>query len=159
MAGDRVCDSWHRFASQCITMDISVLMIAVGCNDTVRRGAVDAPMDLSPALRGRYWEWLLDDAKRNIKTVVVLDILPVRESENDGATGGDGSYNRDIMEYNEQLAKICALRGIPFVRRYDKWASRNLADYYVDFGHPNDAGHQIIADEIYEELVKLGIVT
>lgn len=162
MAGDRICDSWHRFASQCMTMDINVLIIAVGCNDTVRRGAPDAPLDLSPALRARYWEWLLDDARKNIETIIVLDVLPIREetnADNNTGTGADGyQYNRDIQEYNRQLAGICATRNIPFIRRYDKWENLNLSDYYVDFGHPNGRGHQKIADEVYTELEKLGIL-
>jgi lysophospholipase L1-like esterase len=155
VAGDRICDAWHRFASQCMTMDIDILIIAIGCNDVLRSGAADAPLDLSPALRGKYWKWLLDDAKKNIGKVIVLDVLPIREEFN---RYGDYEYNRDIKEYNEQIARICADKGIPFVRRYDKWENIDLADYYVDFGHPNGRGHQKIADEVLDALEKLKVL-
>ena len=160
MAGDNVADAYHRFVSECITRDIDILIITIGCNDTVRRGAPDAPMDLSPVLRGRYWKWLLDTARKNIDTVVVFDVMPVREDANNGEYDdeNDHSYNRDIKEYNDFIAGICAERGIPFLRRYDKWAERDLEKYYVDFGHPNGAGHQLIADEVYAELEKLKII-
>ncbi|MDR2901483.1 MAG: SGNH/GDSL hydrolase family protein [Lactobacillales bacterium] len=156
--GDRICDAWHRFASQCMTMDIDVLIIAIGCNDTRRRGAPNAQLDLSPMLCAKYWEWLLDEAQKNIGAVIVLDILPIREETNEEDGGDDYHYNTDIKRYNKQIAKLCGDRGIVFVQRYDKWEGLDLSQYYVDFGHPNGKGHQKIADEIYEALAKLDVL-
>ena len=158
MAGDRICDAYHRFASECMTRDIDILIIAIGTNDVVRRGAPDAPLDLSHGMRAEYWNWLLDMAIKNIPNVIVLDMLPIREETN-GADGDDiYEWNKDINEYNDQIEKICSDKGVRFIRRAQNWEHRNLADYYVDFGHPNAAGHQLIADEVYEELKKLGIL-
>ena len=158
LSGDRICDAYHRFAPECLTRDIDILIINIGCNDLVRRGAPDAPMDLSIGLRAEYWNWLLDMAIKNIPTVLVLDILPIREETDETDEDDIYEWNKDIKEYNDQIAQLCAARNIPFIRRFEKWEKRNLADYYVDYGHPNGAGHQLIADEIYAELEKLKII-
>ena len=34
----------------------------------------------------------------------------------------------------------------------------NLEKVFHDYAHPNAAGHQLIADEVYEELEKLGFL-
>ena len=157
MSGDRICDAYHRFAAEALTRDIDVLIIAIGCNDLVRCGAPDAPTDLSPGLCDRYWNWLLDMAIKNIPTVLVLDILPIIESDRD-VDDTEYEYNKDIKEYNDLIEKICSEKGIRFIRRAHNWEKRKLAEYYIDWGHPNGAGHQLIADEVYEELEKLKII-
>lgn len=157
MAGDRICDAYHRFAAEALTRDIDVLIIAVGTNDVVRRGGPDAPTDLSPALRGEYWNWLLDMAAKNIPTVLVLDLLPViEESETDA--NGVYDFNKDIEAYNHQIEQICADKGVRFIRRAQNWADRNLSELYVDWSHPNGRGHQLIADEVFAELEKLKLI-
>jgi len=161
MSGDRVCDASHRFAAEAMTRDIGVLIIAIGVNDLVRSPAPDSPTDMSQHLRIECWNNLLDLAQANIPQIVVLDILPVRE-ELMGFKDWVGMpvywFNKDIKEYNDLIAKICADRGVPFIRRFDKWEKRNPAELYADYAHPNGAGHQLIADEVYAELEKLGIL-
>ncbi len=156
MAGDRICDAWHRFSSQFATMEINTIIISIGCNDVARRGFIDAQLDISKELRALYWDWLLIDAKLNIENVVVLDILPVHQ----GIAGEKDIYvlNKDIEEYNKQIENICFEKNIHFIKRYDKWLKRDLSKYYADNLHPNGAGHQLIADEVFEELKKLGIL-
>lgn len=158
MNGDKICDSYHRFASECTTRDIDTLIIAVGTNDLLRQGSPDAQLDISKELRGQYWDSLLDMAKTKIKQIVVLDVLPVREEIEDDGEVDIYQFNKDIEEYNKQIEKICSEKKIIFIKLYDKWAKRDLSDYYVDSGHPNGAGHQLIADEVFEELNKLGIL-
>lgn len=161
-SGDRVCDAFHRLCSELLSRDAAdVLLIAVGVNDLIRGGEADSPTNLSKYLRVEYWNRLLDVAQKNANDVVVLDILPIRQEffpwRND-----DGVnlwwHNKDIVEYNDLIAEICKERKIPFIRRYEKWAGRDLAALYADFVHPNGAGHQLIADEVFEELAKLKIL-
>jgi len=155
--GDRICDAFHRVGAELLTRDgADVLLVAIGVNDLIRSPNADSPTDLSPHLRKEYWTRLLDLAQKNAENIIILDVLPIREE----LTPRDNLWfrNADIVEYNDLIAEICAARKIPFVRRYDKWKARDLATLYVDEAHPTGAGHQIIADEIYDELKKLGVI-
>jgi lysophospholipase L1-like esterase len=157
--GDRIFDAFHRFATEGLTrFEPDVLIIAIGVNDLLRVPNSDSPTDVSEHLRVEYWNRLLDLAQKNVKNIVVLDILPVREEliPYDDENGNKfWWHNSDIVEYNEIIAKICADHKIPFVRRYDEWTTRDLSKYYADDVHPNGAGHQLIADEVYEALANL----
>ncbi|MDR1207200.1 MAG: SGNH/GDSL hydrolase family protein [Rickettsiales bacterium] len=159
--GDRVCDAFHRLSAEGCSRDIDILLICIGGNDLVRSPTPDSPTDLSEHVRAEYWHRMLDLAKKNIAQVVVLDILP-RYKDDTVAYGWFDApmheYNSDRMICNDQIAKICAEKNIPFIRRYDKWAARDLSRYYADTSHPNAAGHSLIADEVYEELMKLKII-
>ena len=158
--GDRVCDFFHRFAAEGLSRDIDILIITVSGNDLIRNPNIDSPTDLSVHLRNEYWERLLDLTQKNIPNILVLDALPRR---NDKTADHEGRIdvpmfepNADRIEYNAQVAKICADRKISFMRRFDKWTKLDLSEYYVDLVHPNGKGHQLIADEVYAELEKLG---
>ncbi|MCL2331788.1 MAG: SGNH/GDSL hydrolase family protein [Proteobacteria bacterium] len=159
--GDRICDAYHRLGAELLTRyPADILIIAIGVNDLLRGPDSDSPTDLSPHLRAEYWNRLLDIAQKNIKNIIVLDILPIREElipieESDGNMWW---HNADIAEYNDLIAKICRERKIPFVRRYDAWATRDLSKLYADDAHPNGAGHQMIADEVVAELEKLKLL-
>lgn len=160
-SGDRVGDAFHRLGAELLTRDeVDTLIIAIGVNDLVRGPNADSPTDLSRHLRAEYWDRLLDLAQKNVKNIVVLDILPVREElvpYRDDYGDNIWWMNRDIAEYNDLIAEICAARKIAFVRRYDKWIARDLSKFYADDAHPNGAGHSLIADEVFEELSKLKI--
>lgn len=159
--GDRVCDAFHRLASEGLSRDIDILIIKIGGNDLIRSPNSDSPMDLSEHGRAEYWHKLLDLAKKNIPHVIVLGITP-RYKDDAVAYGWFDApmheYNSDRIEYNKQIAEICAMKNIPFINQWDKWISRDLSKYVVDYDHPNGAGHQLIADEVYEELQKLKLV-
>ena len=162
MDGDRVCDAFHRLAAEgCSREDFDVLLIKIGGNDVIRSPNPDSPMDLSEHVREEYWHKLLTLAKKNSETVIVLDILPRHKDDTIAYGWFDApmhEYNADRVAYNDQIANICATQNIPFIRMHDKWAKRDLSKYYVDTSHPNGAGHQLIADEVFEELEKMGIV-
>lgn len=159
--GDRISDFYHRFASECCSREIDVLILTVSGNDLVRSPNPDSAPDLSEHLRNEYWHKLLDLAQKNVSQIIVLDALP-RHNDNivDYGWFDAPMYepNSDRVEYNDQVEKICKQYNIQFIRRYDKWAKRDLSKYYADNSHPNGAGHQLIADEVFEELKKLGIL-
>lgn len=159
--GDRTCDTYHRVASEVHTRDIDILLIAIGTNDLIRSPEANSPMDMSKHLREEYWHKMLDLLEKTKITPVVLDLLPKREEMYPSLGWFDKpcfETNKDVEEYNEQIKSICKQRNIAFINRYDKWIKRDLKDYYKDGGHPNSKGHQLIADEVYEELINLEIL-
>jgi lysophospholipase L1-like esterase len=159
--GDRICDALHRFASEGCSREIDILLIAIGGNDLARGPDPDSPMYLSSAASFEYWNRLLILVKKHVEKIIVFDVLPMLMDENHHKGWFDApmySYNSDRIAYNDQVAKICESYGIPFIRRYDKWKKLDLSEHYVDSSHPNAKGHQLIADQIFEELEKIGIV-
>ena len=155
MDGDRISDIYHRFVSECLSRDIDILFIAVGTNDTVRSPKPDSNMDISEHLRTEYWNKLLELAKNNVKNIIVLDILPVRE-EMFPTKGWFNAkiyeFNKDKQEYNNLLRKLCKAKKVPFLELYGNIKKLDLSKYYRDPSHPNAKGHQLIADEIYKFL-------
>ena len=161
MDGDRISDAYHRLASEGLSREIDILIINIGGNDLIRSPNSDSQMDSSPHLRAEYWYKLLDLANKNIPQIIVLDILPRYKDDEVGRGWFDAplhEFNYDRILYNEQIAKICEEKCIPFIQRYDRWAPLDLSGLYEDFVHPNGKGHQLIADEVYEELTKLNIL-
>ena len=160
--GDRISDFYHRFAAECCSREIDILILTASGNDLIRSPNPDSPQDLSEHLRDEYWHKLLQLAQKNISQIVVLDVLPRHQDDQVDYGWFDAPMyepNTDRIEYNDQVEKICKQYNIPFIRRYDKWAKRDLSKYYADHAHPNGAGHQLIADEVFEELKKLGILS
>ncbi|MDD4555959.1 MAG: SGNH/GDSL hydrolase family protein [Alphaproteobacteria bacterium] len=153
--GDRICDAYHHVCSEVVKKDTDILIIAIGINDIVHRSSPDEQCDLSEFLRKKYWQKLFEITKKlKIKTVV-LDILPVIEEE---AIYDDEpslyNFNEDVKKYNQILKELCQQNGASFIERFELWETRNLENLYVDTVHPAGTAHQLIADEVYEGLLK-----
>lgn len=158
-SGDRICDAYHRMISEGASRDIDTMIIAIGVNDIVRRGQPDAQEDLSVGIRRKYWNKLFDLAQKLRIKLLVLDILPVIEEEEDHGEEEDlYNFNKDVIEYNKLLKKLCKERDIQFFERFDKWADLDLKKYYVDTVHPNAKAHEKIADEVFVEMKRIGMI-
>ena len=160
-SGDRVCDCYHRLACESLTRRIDILLISVGVNDITRTPEENSPNDISIALRSKYWKMILDLSKKSGAKVIVLDILPICEQRYPlFMEDGTAFYrkNDDVEEYNLMLEKLCKEYHVKFIKRYDKWKSRDLISLYRDTAHPLGVAHQMIADEVYEELLALKII-
>jgi len=160
--GDSVADSFHRLNAEVISREPDILIIETGSNDLTRSPDKDSPAALSGYFSTEYWHRLLECAKKNIPNVIVLDVRP-RRNDTASFTGGWSNAvmykpNSDIAEYNKLLEDVCKKHDVPFIRRFDKWIARDLSKLHHDNSHPNGAGHQLIADEVYEELIKLGVI-
>lgn len=133
-----------------------IIIISIGINDLFIGFAGDDERYKSEAYRLSCWDNLLNEAQKTGAKIVVTDILPV----NFGAVleGYNYSFNQKVEEYNSNIKTICQGKNIPFFSRYEQWKTRDLSNLYDDVIHPNSKGHQIIADEIYSELIKLGFI-
>lgn len=157
--GDRIPDALHRFHSEILTRDIDVLIIAVGCNDLIRWDSPDEPMDISKGAREEYWTKLMLAAKKNIKEILVVNILPKNEAKYPSKGWFDRDLyetNKDVEEYNVYLKKLCQTHGVEFLESYDEWKAKDLNEYYYDTGHPTKKGHIFYAETVYNKLKQLG---
>ncbi|MDR1026775.1 MAG: SGNH/GDSL hydrolase family protein [Lactobacillus sp.] len=159
-SGDMVPDAYHRMAAETMTKSIDILLVMVGVNDIIRSPNKEAGTSLSDYGRDRYWVKMLDVANASGAEVVVFDILPSYEKALPFVCDRGELYflNSDIEKHNQLIENLCKERGMKFVKRYDDWLKKNLKNLYSDAVHPNAKGHQVIAEEVYEELWRQGIL-
>lgn len=150
-SGDNVADAYSRAVFEVNSREFELVLVNIGINDLRRRKNSDLQLDFSEGARIMYWNRLLDVLQKSGAKVVVMDLTPVVEDK----YTEDASlirYNKDVIRYNEIIKEICKERRIPLFERFDRWAKRDLNTLYKDATHPNAAGHQIMAEEIFEYL-------
>lgn len=156
-SGDNIADAYHRALYEVSSRHFDLLLISLGANDIRRRKNSNLELDFSFGARQMYWQKLLEFLQKTGAKIVVTDLLPVIETR----YGEDASLTRknaDVAAYNSQLKKLCNENNITFFERYDNWKTKDLASLYQDALHPNSAGHQQIADEIFTFLAENKLV-
>ena len=152
MSGDRTADVYHRLCGEVLSRNPDILFIASGVNDTIRWFSTDGEADTSHQLQRELWANLLNTAKKNVRKVIVVGLLPVVENRFPQPGFSDLPLyhtNADIESYNKQIREWCTERQITFLDIFKIFGESNLEKYFHDASHPNDIGHQIIADYIY----------
>jgi lysophospholipase L1-like esterase len=132
------------------------LIIAVGVNDVMRRGAQAAQEStaFSVERRAEYWERLLIAAKEYTTNVLVMGILSVDETRLpiQHRLGPYGFLNTDIDVYNKQLVQLAAEAGVTYVPWQDHIDRAAWSTMLADGVHPNAAGHAHLAQVAYRLL-------
>ena len=155
-AGDNVADASFRAITEALTRSFDVIIVNIGINDLRRRKDSNLETDISEGARVVYWNRLLDTLNKTNAQIIVTDLIPVVENRyTEQATLI--RRNEDVEKYNQIIENICLKRNITFFARYNKWKNRNLENLYKDATHPNAEGHEIIADELFDFLQKIGI--
>jgi lysophospholipase L1-like esterase len=160
MDGDRSMDALHRLQSEVSARYPDYLIIAIGCNDTIRWQSPDAAPETAWSMREETWDKLLSLAPKMVKRGVLVQCLLPMVEERYPNDGGEGRwlYHKlaDLREYNAFLAKRCAAAGIPFADYWPVFDKLNWADYVYDGGHPNARGHQLVAELTFAKLKEIG---
>ncbi len=155
-AGDNIADASFRAITEALTRSFDVIIVNIGINDLRRRKDSNLETDISEGARVVYWNRLLDTLNKTNAQIIVTDLIPVVENRyTEQATLI--RRNEDVEKYNQIIENICLKRNITFFARYNKWKNRNLENLYKDATHPNAEGHEIIADELFDFLQKIGI--
>lgn len=161
ISGDRSVDTLNRMRSELPSRDPDILLIATGLNDLLRWGGPEAATNLSEGLQAEMWRKILRIAK-TVSHAAVLGIPPVDESRNPSVGSGGLHYwnmNSDIDAYNQRIKSWCGKEGILFIDLASQWKSLSANEYLYDATHPNAKGHQLICDQVFDELLKLGIIS
>ncbi len=150
-SGDNIADAANRAVFEVFSRKFDLILVNVGINDLRRRKNSEMQLDFSEGVRIMYWNKLLDMLEKTGAKLVVMDLLPVVENK---CTEDESiiRYNSDVERYNEIIKDICQERHISYFERYYTWKNRDLNSLYKDATHPNEQGHQIIAEEIYNYL-------
>ena len=157
-AGDNIADTAFRATSEVLSRKFDLLLVSTGINDLRRRKVCNLELDFSAGAREMYWNKLLDILLLSGAQIVVTDLLPIVEKRY-APQATLIRRNTDVENYNKQISKICAERKIKFFARYPLWQRRDLEKLYFDAIHPNEIGHKIIADEVYDYLQKEKLLT
>lgn len=150
-AGDTIADAVHRALYEVLSRHFDLIIVNIGINDLRRRKDSDLQLDFSEGRRMEYWRQLIEILQKTGTRIVVTDLIPVIENRyHEQATLL--RRNSDVERYNQQIKELCLSLNIPFLARYQNWLKRDLESLYNDAIHPNAAGHQLLAEELFDFL-------
>jgi lysophospholipase L1-like esterase len=156
-SGDTSLDMLHRLSAEALSREPDILIISGGANDLNRWNKPDAQTDLSEALSKQNWYKMLTLAKNNIDKILIIALPPIKE--NDGSSGDTlYRFNKDNDVYNQNLQIWCKEFNVPFLDISKIWSQENFKEYVHDNVHPTAKGHQHIADQVFDELKRIGIL-
>lgn len=159
VSGDSSDDIVARFESETKARknnESLAIVIAVGVNDSRTKA------DVEFSNTERYHDnlrqiWQL--AKQFTDKVLFVGLTPCVESRTTPVSWGDTGYtNSRIQEFDKTLRDFCEQNNAAFVEVFEPFQAKQQATELLPDGlHPNDAGHQLIADIVgpkIEELVQ-----
>lgn len=129
-------------------------VIAVGVNDArIKAGVNYSDTNLYRQNLGE----ILKLAKQYSNKVLFVGLTPcVEERSNPVSWGNTGYTNNRIKEFDDTLRKFCKENQVPFVEVFEKFAKAEAENELLpDSLHPNDKGHQLIADLVKPKLQEL----
>lgn len=140
--------------------EADVVIVFGGTNDY---GHGDAEMgtfaDKTPDTFCGALYWLFTYLKENFKNAEILVLTPLHR-RNENNLRGDGSKKKDfnvLSEYVENIRLAAKNYGLHLLDLYseagiDPAVGNDDATYFTDGLHPNDIGHEIIAQKVFEAL-------
>lgn len=165
ISGDTTQSCWHNLISQVTHTAPDYLIIKMGVNDiNICEGAAPESHALSFVNRMNLWIDIFDYVKSRGWATLVIGPLPIANevirfpAHNDNIEGHKSFRyeQKDIEAYNNQLEKLCKKHGVPFLRLYEDWLSKIEIDLYIDGLHPNARGHEILSQQVYDHIQKMG---
>jgi lysophospholipase L1-like esterase len=149
--GTTTLDGSERIARSLAGFRPAYTLILYGTNDW-NQGACNS--DISTCFTAREIQFMVRTAKAASSLPIVSTILPAN-------TGFDSRAPADrnirIEQMNSQIRMVCATEGVPVAETYNAFmreAGSNLRSLYVDHVHPNDRGHDLIAQSFFEAITR-----
>lgn len=130
------------------------IVIAIGVNDARTKAGVNY------SDTNRYKQNLgeiLRLAKQYTSKVLFVGLTPCVEERSNPVSRGDTGYtNNRIKEFDSTLQQFCEENQVPFVEVLEPFAKAEAeTELLPDSLHPNNKGHQIIADLVKPHLEQL----
>lgn len=129
-------------------------VVAIGVNDARTKAGVNY------SDTERYKQNLseiLKLAKQHSSKIIFVGLTPCVEERSNPVSWGDTGYtNERIKEFNKTLSEFCQESRVPFVEVYEPFAKAQADNELLPDGlHPNEKGHQLIADLVMPTLLEL----
>jgi len=146
-----------EIAARQLGKDEDVIVIAVGCNDSLLRENhvfVDEDVFLKTV------EDLVDKAVKHTSRVLLVGLAPVDQSLTDPwkfSSSGKQYKNNRIDLFEDTLKRVAERKNIGFVPIYDTYKAEldKGTKLHADGLHPNDKGHELIAELVKPKLKEL----
>lgn len=130
------------------------IVVAIGVNDARTKAGVN----YSDSIRYRQnLSEILRLAKQYSSRILFVGLTPCVEARSNPVSWGDTGYtNERIKEFDDTLREFCQESKVPFVEVYEPFAKAEAeSELLPDSLHPNDTGHQLIADLVMPALFEL----
>ncbi len=158
VSGDMAANVFKRFAIETenrrrLEQDFA-LIFAVGINDTYMKGQNGVS---TPELYAETLDAIFAAAGHYSDRILFVGLTPCDEAKTVPVSWGLISYFNDrILQFEEVLRKFCIENKLSHVQVFEKFQEQQKKENLLADGlHPNDAGHQLIADLVKLELDKL----
>jgi lysophospholipase L1-like esterase len=89
------------------------------------------------------------------KKILLVGLLPVREDLTTPIPWRPKRHytNKQVILFDEVIKEVAGANNLPYVSLFNEF--ENKLDLFPDGLHPNDEGHQLIADLVLPKLQKL----
>ena len=151
VGGTTSIDGSERIGRSLASFRPAYTLILYGTNDW-NQGACNS--DISTCFTAREIQFMVRAAKAAGSLPIVSTIIPAN-------TGFDSRAPPDrnirVEQMNSQIRMVCASEGVPVAESYNaimREAGSNLRSLYVDHVHPNDRGHDLIAQSFFEAITR-----
>ncbi len=154
VSGDRSVDLYARLQRDILDRRPDILSLLIGVND------VWHDLDFHSGVTAEDSARTLDALLRRVRTELPETRILLLEPfvlEGSGTRAYYGAFRRRVealAEMNAALARQYGLRFVPLQDRMDRGAARGV-QVLSDGVHPNLAGHELIADELYAAVREL----
>lgn len=128
------------------------VIFAIGINDS-KDIYKDCNKKVSLAQFVSNLESLITESKLFTEKICFIGLTPVdeRKMRNQSIP----LTNKNIIEYNNVIKKVCDNKEIPFINIFDSWFSNKYLEFLGDDGiHPNELGHKKIFQTIKKDYLK-----
>lgn len=136
----------ERFREDIISQDPDLILVAYGLNDS--RGGTD------PLMFRRDYQKMIDELKKSTHAVIaVLDLYYMHEEFYSDCQYWDHSNYEITEEFNLIIRQLAEKNGLIFA---DVYSAQKGLDWAVcpDHCHPNDLGHLLIANKVFESIIR-----
>lgn len=101
---------------------------------------------------------LINNAREYTEKTAFVGLMPVDETKvNPVPWAPEKAFtNLHISQFNDSIKAICAKEKITFIDVHTAFSEKNPSHLLEDGVHPNNAGHQAIANIVQDNLEKLG---
>jgi lysophospholipase L1-like esterase len=147
VSGDDSAGLLERFEPQCLASNPSMLLIAIGINDTRHAGDSSRVDSLRYSLN---LEKLIAQALAVTRDVTFIGLTRVDETRTVPISRSPLTIfeNELIIAHDTVLQSVCHNRSVEYIPMFDLLSDHDLADGL----HPNASGHQKMYDRIRNHL-------
>ena len=110
--------------------------------------------DITTCFTQASFRSMIQQTKANGSLPIVSTIIPCNTGFNANAPP---DRNERIQQMNAQIRSLAQTEGVPVAESYNAFitaAAGNLRSLFVDHIHPNDTGHDLIAQSFYEAITR-----